>query len=110
MDQRAAEEYHAALLKRLHKKSSALDRFMWIPLLGVAAYFAFDSIWGGVFGALLGWGVCAILSTLDHVLKEVWHVEFSRHLHEHTEEFEVGKMQFEIDDKIDRAVRRWWQF
>jgi hypothetical protein len=109
MDERAAEEYHAVLLKRLNKKRSTLDRLLWIPLLGIAAYFALESTPGAVFGTLLGWGICAVLSTLDDVRREIWHVEYLRHLHEYTDEADAGERKFNRDRALDEVVHRWWR-
>ena len=108
MDLRAATDYHATLLKRLHRKDPFFDRLWWIPALGVSAYFAFETIAGACFGTLIGFGICAILSTLDGVTKVIWHAEYLRHLHEHTDEADEGQKLFEADKAIDNAVRRWW--
>lgn len=110
MDRRAAEEYHAALLKKLHRKSSTVDRLIWIPILGLSGYFAFGSVSGSIFGGSLGWGICAILSNLDALSRETWHEEFLRHLHEHTDEAEAGKALFTREENLDKILRRWWEF
>jgi hypothetical protein len=109
MDQRASEEYYAELLKRLHQPRRFADKFAFIPMLGAAGYFLFDSTAGGAFGALIGWGICAVLAGLDNLTREIWKVEYIRHLHEHTDEHEAGKRRFKIHDSVEKAVRRWWQ-
>jgi hypothetical protein len=110
MDRQAAVDYHAALMKRLRRKDSALDRLIWVPILGVSGWYAFGTLSGAAFGALLGWGICAILSTLDSVAKQIWHAEWLRHLHEHTDEAESGEARADRDERLDLAIRRWWQF
>jgi len=110
MDRQAAEDYHVALLKRLHKSHSTIDRLIWIPVLSASGYYAFDSMAGIVFGGLLGYGICAILSTLDGISKEIWHADFVRHIHEHSAEIEAGKRMFDREAALDKALRRWWQF
>lgn len=110
MDRRAAEEYHSALLKRLNQQPPNLDRLLWIPILGVASYYSFGTLAGSIFGGLVGWGICAILSSLDRLKRELWYVEFLRHLHEHTDEAEAGKARFELDALAHKLVKPWWVF
>ncbi len=110
MDSRAAEDYHAELLKKLHRTKPSTERLLWVPILGVSGWFAFGTISGSAFGAVLGWGICSVLSTLDDLARQQWYVEYMRHLYEHTGEAEAGKDRFDFDAKIEKALRRWWQF
>lgn len=85
-----------------------LDRLFWIPLIGGTAYFAFASFGALAFGASIGWGICAILSKLDDAKRELYVCEFYRHLHEHTDEAESGKVSAEMQELVEQQIKPWW--
>jgi len=80
--------------------------------MGVSAYFAFGHLAGGILGGLAGWGITAILTQLDALKLEIVHIEFLRHLHEHTDESEEGKriaeVQASVEKAVEKAVTPWW--
>ena len=108
MDRQAAKEYHAHLWKRMKSPQPIFDRVIWIPLLGGSAHLAFGSVAALVFGALLGWGICAVLTNLDSVKRELYTCELYRHLHEHAEEAESGKISAEMQELVSQQTRHWW--
>jgi hypothetical protein len=109
MDRRAAIEYHAVLLEIIEKTKKSSTCAWWIPVLGVSAYFAFDGYAAAVFGALVGWGICAVLTSNADTRAEKTLVEYLRHLHEHTDEAEDGKRMAKSRQAINQATKRWWQ-
>lgn len=110
MDRNAAKDYFVLVLNKIEEANRGKANVVWVLILGVAGYFAFKTAEGVLFAALIGYGLCAILSRLDRIRSELWQIEFQRHLHEHTDVAEEGQMSFKSKKTFDEAVsQKWWK-
>ena len=108
MDEQAAKEYFALLQVKIEEKSSYLNEAFFVPLIAGCGYLAFVSISGAILGASIGWGICACLIRLKDIKREIYIVEFRRHLHEHTSHAEAGIAQGKIQSSVNKFSARGW--
>ena len=108
MDRKAAEDYHKTLFLELGKKRSSIDKLLWIPAIGLAAYFSFGGLSSAFFGSLIGWGFCATFTRIEDVQRDIFRAEFLRHLHEHTDEAEDGQRRANLEDTARKLTKKWF--
>jgi hypothetical protein len=111
VDKQAAKEYAAFLQKEISRKASTLDELSFIPTLSFCGYFLFSGWSGAVFGGFLGWAVSAIFLRINALRREIYMIEFSRHLHEFTDETEAGIRLANVQIEVEKVVsRRFWKW
>ncbi len=108
MDPKDAKDYAVVLWKKLLAPKAVIDRLIWIPMVGIASFLAFDSIASLVLGLIIGWGICAILTRFDDLKIELYRVEFDRHVHQNSDETKDARKIAEIQLGVEKASRRWW--